>query len=216
MTELDSKDAEIVQKTMNGILTTNKHGYMLQIDDPNFVESLSLIDKYKPVADFGVAYGFSTKRLLEEGFNVVANDLDEKMLNHLLNNISEEQKQRLKLVPGNLLNLEFEENSFGAIYALRWMHFLKGAEFRLIFENFYKWLAPGGVLVVACGFTFEIDETKFKYKRLNNHEWPGEMEFVSDNSFLNRIIPGFINIISLEVLLREALRAGFEIFRGIF
>ena len=110
------KDKEEVSKKLNGVLTTNKQGFMLQCDDPNFSESLKLIDRTKVVGDFGVAFGYSTKRLLNEGFNVIANDLDEEMLNHLWNEIPEEKHNKLKLVPGNILKHEFEESTFGAIY----------------------------------------------------------------------------------------------------
>ena len=38
------------------------------------------------------------------------------MLNHLWNEIKEEKRDKLKLVPGNILEHKFEENTFGAIY----------------------------------------------------------------------------------------------------
>lgn len=208
------KDADLVEKFMKGQLTTNKHGYMLSIDDPNFTESLALIDKSKPVGDFGVAYGYSSKRLLEEGFTVIANDLDQGMLDHLKTIVTEENQQRLTLVPGNLVEIEFEENLFGAIFALRWMHFLKGNEFRRMMSKFYKWLAPGGVLIVSCGNSFELDNPEFKYVKSDDPEWPGEMCLLPEDTLVHRLLPGFINIISMEVLLREAIKAGFDIYKA--
>lgn len=44
------------------VLCSNSFGVMYEFDEPNLIESLSMIDKSKPVADLGVAYGYSTKR----------------------------------------------------------------------------------------------------------------------------------------------------------
>jgi hypothetical protein len=72
----DRKIHQIVAKKYNGALTTNKLGYMLEIDEPNFAESLDLIrNKMKQnisniptkIGDFGVAYGYSSQRLLQCG-----------------------------------------------------------------------------------------------------------------------------------------------------
>ena len=79
-----------------------------------------------------------------------ANDLSRDMLSSLENNIPRDQKSRLTLMPGNVLDIDFPKESLGAIFALRFMHFLKGDEFRRLFKNYYDWLSPGGILVVTC------------------------------------------------------------------
>ena len=52
------KDKEEISKKLNGVLTTNKQGFMLQCDDPNFSESLKLIDRTKVVGDFSFKKSF--------------------------------------------------------------------------------------------------------------------------------------------------------------
>lgn len=213
-----NEEAELVEKTLNGRLTTNKHGYMMKIDDPNLVECMNLIDKSKRVGDFGVAFGHSTRRLLENGFNVVANDLDPQMLDHLYASVSEKERTRLQLVPGDVTKLEFEENSFGAIFAFRWMHFLRGDVFRQMIEKYYKWLAPGGLLCISCveGVLLNKKESICQFEYLNDDpEWPGHAKFVPTNSLIDRITPEFVHLVSPNILAREVSRAGFYIYKSM-
>ena len=208
-----STSVEETEKNYNGISTLNHYGWMLQIDDPHFAESIQLVDKNKLVGDFGVAFGYSAKKLLNEGFNVIANDLDEKMLNFLWNNVSIECQSRLKLVPGDIKYQQFDKNTFGAIYAFRWMHFLKGHEFRQTMEKFYDWLAPGGILVVSC-INNVCPEGFLSSKSHNTPEWPGEASWIMNKTIKENMTPEFIHFISLNVLVREALKAGFDIYKG--
>jgi hypothetical protein len=114
-------------------------------------------------------------------------------------------------VPGNLLDLTLEENSFTAIYALRFMHFLLGDNYRKAFELFYKWLIPNGVLVLSnlC----EIDLKSYEGK-LTREEWPSQFLFTSSNSLIEENSPKLFNLSNLDVQIREATRAGFKIFKG--
>lgn len=212
----DSKDAEEVGKRMKGVLTTNSYGFMLEFDDPMFAEGLKLIDKSKPVLDLGVAFGYSTKRLLDQGCTVVTNDLDEQMLKKLCDDIPKEQRNRLIIAAGNINDLDFDENSFGSIISLRMLHFLKGVELRDAFDKMYKWLAPGGILVITavdscCCFKQEYG---VKFKNLGNIEWPGESNFVRNESMIDRITPDFIHFLSVNILVREASKVGFYIYKG--
>ena len=95
---------------------------------------------------------------------------------------------------------------------------LKGSDFRATFRKFYKWLAPGGVLVVTCVshlFYQEFDsETEYKQRLSEGCEWPGEFTKKRNNEAMNRNVPEFIHIISLDVLVREALAAGFCLLKA--
>jgi predicted SAM-dependent methyltransferase len=101
------------------------------------------------------------------------------MLSSLESNIPRDQKHRLTLMPGNVMDIEFPKESLGAIFALRFMHFLTGDEFRRLFQSYYDWLSPGGILVVTCANSLYhfINSFQNEYK-LNlklDLEWPGEI-----------------------------------------
>ena len=167
-----------------------------------------------------------------------ANDLSREMLGSLEMNIPRDQKSRLTLMPGNVMDIEFPRDSLGAIFALRFMHFLTGDEFRRLFKSYYDWLSPGGILVVTCANSLYhfINSFQNEYK-LNlklDLEWPCEIHLTGNlkikykNCFLlNKIIYflynkiagnlnpfKIINFISLDVLIREATRAGFHIIKA--
>ncbi len=50
--------------------TSNKYGKMFLRENPHFSLSLKLMNKSKPVLDVGCAYGFTSKILLNNGFDV--------------------------------------------------------------------------------------------------------------------------------------------------
>lgn len=138
------KDSNDITKKYKSKLTLNSHGMMFPLINPYFTQVMELMDKSKPVADLGVAYGLTTKKLLENGFEkVIANDLEEKHLKDLWETTPESFHSRLELMPGNVLNLEFDNDSFGGIIAIRWLQFIHGDDVRKVFKKFYDWLQPG-------------------------------------------------------------------------
>lgn len=203
------------------VVTLNNYGSALNFSDNYFLTSLKLMDKKYPVLDLAVSFGFSTKILLTEGFRVIANDLAEEHLNFLLNGVRKEDHSRLILKPGNALRLKFEEGILGGIVALRFMHFLSGEEVRELFNKYHSWLAPQGVLVITCvtpyGPAYKKEcEDKFKVDFKNGVEWPGEFflkDIVVDNNDLS-CLPEKIHVFTTEILIREAIKAGFQIFKA--
>ena len=139
------EDAQEVLLKYNCKLTVNSHGMMFPLVSPHFIQVMNLMDKTKPVADLGVAYGFTTKIILDNGFQkVIANDLEEKHLKELWNGVSEHKKKHLELMPGNVLDIEFDKESLGGIFAIKLLHFIHGNDVRKLFKKFYDWLKPGG------------------------------------------------------------------------
>jgi len=57
-----SENELVKQLNFYTVLCTNSYGVMYEFDEPNMMESLPMIDKSKPIADLGVAFGYSTKR----------------------------------------------------------------------------------------------------------------------------------------------------------
>lgn len=138
------KDSNDITKKYKSKLTLNSHGMMFPLINPYFTQVMELMDKSKKVADLGVAYGLTTKKLLENGFDkVIANDLEEKHLQDLWETTPQSFRSRLELIPGNVLNLEFDNDSFGGIIAIRWLQFIHGDDVRKVFRKFYDWLEPG-------------------------------------------------------------------------
>ena len=144
------EDAREVLLKYNCKLTVNSHGMMFPLVNPHFIQVMHLMDKTKPVADLGVAYGFTTKIILDNGFqNVIANDLEEKHLKELWNSVPENQKKHLELMSGNVLDIEFDQESLGGIFAIKLLHFIHGNDVRKLFKKFYDWLQPGGKFFFA-------------------------------------------------------------------
>jgi SAM-dependent methyltransferase len=218
----NKKDAE--RKEESHYLTLNKYGLMLKLENPHLLLSLQMMDKTKPVLDLGVAFGFSSKILLKAGYQrVIANDLDERHLQILRESLSDDERSRLELKAGNALDLEFEANSMGGIIALRWLHYLSGSDVRKILEKFFKWLSPGGILVVTVGTPLvnvnksELDLESIYYERKRNGvEWPGffyKHESKSAHAIDYENTPEWANFMFNDVLIREVTKAGFEIFK---
>lgn len=131
----------------SGYLTKTANGAGWQINALDeygelFVEYAKTCSR--PIADLGVAYGFTSKCLLDAGAKVIANDLSKEMLQELEKSVSNEQKARLTLMPGDALKLKFDKESLDGIWANRYLHFLKPEDIRTSMKHFYHWLAPGG------------------------------------------------------------------------
>jgi len=204
------------------LLTVNSYGSHLKFSDNYFLTALNLMNKKYPVLDLAVSFGFSTKTLLADGFTVIANDLAEEHLDYLWNSVCKEDQSHLILKPGNALKLKLQDGSLGGIVALRFMHFLNGKEVRELFNKYYNWLAPHGVLVITCvtpygpAYKKEFCEDKFKDAFKNGVEWPGELflkDVVVDNKDLS-CLPEKIHVFSVEILIRETIKAGFQIFKA--
>ena len=225
--ESHGNDSKEIAKKFNTKLTLNHYGMMFPMEHPHFVQMKSLMDKSKPVADLGVAFGYTSLKLLESGFQkVYANDLDERHLSELWNNTPEQFKSKLELKPGNVLDLNFEKGSLGGLVAIKVLHFLTPEDFRSMLKRIYEWLAPNGYLMITspspCFFELitpdNVENIKnVFYERVKNKdEWPGIFEssfLFKHNESLRRNIDSKQNLFSNEVLMREAALAGFEVLK---
>lgn len=214
--------------SLDSVLTATKNsfGFQFEMVNPHFDLSLNLMSKEKPVADLATAYGFSSKILLNNGFKVIANDLDERHLNELWKSVNPEQRKNLELKPGNVMDLMFEENSLSGIVAIKLIQFLEGHQIRTLFKRFHKWLAPNGFLVIATSSPFIgrsfnnfDDEIPRKYyeKLRNKCEWPGQFFPVKDILKSEKVasnLPENFNLICNDILIREANIAGFCVFKS--
>jgi len=191
--------------------TLNSHGHQLNILDEYGKAFVKLArTSTKPVADLGVAFGFTTKEILKTGATVFANDLSEEQLKELQNSLTDEERQRCILRPGSALELEFLAGSLGGILALRWFHYLTGPEIRTLLEKFHAWLEPGGRVFITCGTPYSGRSKSFipeyEARKAAGEEWPGftakRIQDVGDRDreFYHKLDP--------DVLSRELTRRG--------
>ena len=204
--------------------TMNRYGYMFKRRMPDIDKALGLMrrDEGRPVLDIGCAYGLTSKAMLDEGFCVIANDLDEKHLQVLADEVNADQRARLTLMVGNALELAIEESSLAGALCFNVIHFMSGDEIRSLFALVYKWLAPGGVFMVTTASPYCAPSEAFAntyYAKLNvdGVEWPGEgatIEQALPDGSANRdqLIRDTLHLNGCEVLAREAVAAGFRLF----
>ena len=220
----DSNEKSKAHKTKP---TLNNYGMMFLTEHPHFIQMKNLMDKSKPVADLGVAFGYTSLKLLESGFQkVYANDLDERHLNELWNNTPEQFKSKLELKPGNVLDLNIEKGSLGGIIAIKLLHFLLPDDLRALLKNMYDWLSNGGYLMITSPSVPFVELTDpdnaenvnaAYYERVKNkEEWPGLFDssfLFKNNETIKRNMNSKHNLLSNEILMRETYLAGFEVLK---
>ncbi|GAU91718.1 hypothetical protein RvY_03923 [Ramazzottius varieornatus] len=201
------------------LLTNNKKGFMIQSIDEyvqSFFDYVKACPKAARVADFGVAYGYTSKELLKSGAQVIANDLSESQLHELWDTVSEEDRTHLELLPGNVLEIEsIAENSLDGILACRWIHFLTGDELRTILGKFHKWLKPGGLLCVTAESvhlgSHKVLFDKYLERKGKNEEWPGFVKVKDLTTQRKQHMPESLMLYDTDVLGREVQKAGFAV-----
>ena len=139
-----------------------------------FVE-FSPITKY-PVLDIGAAYGLTSINALKKGATVICNEKEKKQLEYIchIKSITPEEKKRLYLKHGSILEIDFPQESLGGIHISRVMHFFKPDEVELFFQKAYKWLVPNGRLYIITMSQYHYGNPKdfyIKYKKGNRIPW---------------------------------------------
>ena len=139
---LDDND-ELKFEKIKSKQTLNKYGKMSLTENPHFkLARTKLLNKSRPILELGCAFGFYTKLLLNDGFQVIANDLDQRHLTSLFESIeSDEERKRLQLKAGNLVDLSFADGSLNGVVGLMVLHFLSGQEIRDLFDKCFSFKA---------------------------------------------------------------------------
>lgn len=130
-----------------------------------FNEFVEILSRGSLVLDVGCAGGRDSKRFVQKGFRVRGIDLVEGFL-----------KEARRHVPGarfinmDLLNLEFPENYFDAIYACAVLLHIEKKDIPKALEGFHKILKPNGKLYVAVkegeGVEYKEDKISGGHKRM--------------------------------------------------
>jgi SAM-dependent methyltransferase len=231
--ELDCNENEYIFKQSHPKLETQKRPGVSLTQLPSFSLLRNLASQSRPVLEIGCGYASTTKLLLDDGFSVIANDLEQKNLTDLFESVpDEETRRRLRLVRGDLMDLNFEEDFLNAIVGLNVIHFLSGSQIRDLFRQSFKWLAPNGILLFSAVTPYSLLDNKDKevgkellrsyYRNLRkNVEWPGEDHLMSDFfstgivklEILHKYLPEKSHLLTAEILAREAILAGLKIIK---
>ena len=210
---------------MKGLIPTLNHrGFMLDsldIFSRQFAANAGTVDD--EVLDIGCAYGIATRAALENGARVLASDMDEGHLQILMQETPVELRKRLRTVVGVLPEVDFPDDSFGAVLCSRVFHFLLADELRASLSKMYQWMIPGGRLFLVAdspytGFWFS-KAPEYERRKAEGDEWPGLIEDVRP-LFENGQFPDgmltFMNAMDPDILSRECQHAGFVVEKAEF
>jgi SAM-dependent methyltransferase len=175
------------------------------------------------VLDMGCAYGVATRAALERGARVMACDMESGHLEILEVDMPAELKRRLRTRVGSLPEVDFAEESFGAILCSRVLHFLLGDEIRLALANMHRWLKPGGkiFLVADTPYTGFWQSTAVDYEKRKaaGDLWPGLIKDIApllgNGAVPDGMLP-YLNPMDPDILSRECTRAGFVVEEARF
>jgi SAM-dependent methyltransferase len=201
------------------IPTLNQRGFMserLNYFSTQFAEYAGTLDSEG--LDMGCAYGIAARAALENGARVLACDMDERHLQILEQETPKELQGRLRTAVGVLPDVDFPDDSFGAIHCSRVLHFLLSAEIRASLARMYRWLMPGGRLFLVAdtpytGFWFAT-APEYERRKAEGDEWPGFIEDISllfESKKSPRGMLPYLNPMDPDILARESRRAGFVI-----
>lgn len=204
--------------------TLNHRGFMsesLNYFSERFAEYVGTVDTEG--LDIGCAYGIATQAALKNNAHVLACDMDEGHLQILMQETADDMRDRLRTVVGVLPDVDFPDESFGAIHCSRVLHFLLSAEIRESLDKMYRWLITGGRLFLVAdtpytGFWFST-APEYERRKAEGDEWPGFIEDVSALFESGKIPDGmlpYLNPLDPDILSRESERAGFVVETAAF
>jgi len=202
----------------NFYVTLNRMGYMLVKPD---IINQAFIDfsfsQKSPVLEIGCAYGVSVIPALLKGAYVIANDLDARHLEILRSKVPAEHLNRLQIKQGSMPeDLDFPEESLGAVLASRVLNFVHPDKLRECFSLIYKWLKPGGKFFYLGGTPFMGTFSRFlkhyEENKRKNLPWPGFIEDVPSYAPQRaHHLPTFINLLDEENVRKLMIDTRFRI-----
>lgn len=226
--------------------TNNKTGFMfLNIDDSINYWLNSMPHSSKPLVDLGAAYGIHTIHALKAGRDVISVDMDEVHISKLRERVDKYLKStaaQQSTSPGRLVDsliatlpdsTVFQDESVAGVLLSEVLHFMKPGQPQPLFEDVYRWLEPGGKMVVTMAASKEEKVQNFAGKmgfELNNdrtvdevnnmiatasseelaNEAPAYMELPASSPF-RAAVCGSLYLMCAKELKVFAKRAGFQI-----
>lgn len=205
------------QPEPNGFVKTlNNMGYMTSTLDPFSAAFVNFAPGAPgPALDIGAAYGVATIAALNGGAHVVANDVDPRHLEILLERTPSQQRNHLELKAGSFPeDVDFSPKAFGAILVARVFHFFPGVLIETAVQKLYQWLNIGGKLFIVGETPYLKNFKKFipiyEARKQKGDFWPGYVEDVlSIAPERGKSLPPKMNFLDPEVLNRVLTQAGF-------
>ena len=164
-----------------------------------------------PVLDIGAAYGSTSINSLKKGATVICNEKEKKQLEYIchIKSITQEEKKRLYLKHGSILEIDFPKESLGAIHMSRVMHFFKPNEVELFFQKAYNWLIPNGRIYIITMSQYHYGNPEgfsdyYNKEIKKGTEFPG---MINDYKFKNEKY--VLHAIDPTVMVRLANKYGF-------
>lgn len=134
----------------NRVYTLNKMGAMSLTPGKVDQEYLNTLRPGQKVMDVGCAYGETVKAAALKGVQVWANDLDERHLQILKEEVENAgYKNLIHYVPGDFTgNITVDENTFDKVLMAHVLHFFDGPKVEQALVKALKILKPGGEIYI--------------------------------------------------------------------
>ena len=144
----------------------------------------------RPVWDFGCGPGNTTKYLKNLGVDISGLDLSENILEQ-----AKIDHPEIKFRKGNILDLEFENDSIAAIVAFYAIVHFTEKQVDIAFREAFRVLQPGGIFL----FTYHIGEETIQIEDFLGKQVDIELMLFNTN-FINRCLKdnGFKRIDKIE------------------
>lgn len=210
---MDEVKNALVEPTLNGYGSM----HLLNKFSKIFIDRCS--NYKKPVIDIGCGFGAATIPALKNGITVIANDIDSRHLNILVDRTTSDSLKNLVCLNARFPNeLDFHPSSISSVHLSFVLSFLNGTEVSLGFKKIHDWLISNGEIFII-NYTpfvklFEKFLSIYETKKKMAHPWPGYIEditkIIDDNDY-SRNLPKSLHQFDIETLERELKKAGFVI-----
>jgi SAM-dependent methyltransferase len=191
---------------------------MLEKPDVISQEFIQYVGSIKGLAlDIGSAYGASVISALENGATVIANDLDERHLQILVQNTPCQLKQNLTILQGKFPGeVNIQAGSLDGVLSSGVLHYLTGEELELAFQKIFNILKAGGKFFFFTPTPyigiFRDYLPIYLERKAQGYPWPGLIK----NSWVyaphrKQHLPKEINLLDEEIIFRLLTKCGFKI-----
>lgn len=208
------------------ITTHNANGYMLQAPDQVMQACIEFVNQRKNavIVDVGAAYGIATLVLLQQTTaKVIANDIDAKHLDVLLEETPKNLRSRLLLQQKQFPDeTKYDEASIDAFLVSRVFHFFTGDQITQSLSVIYHSLKPQGKVFISVASPYMHFLKKFisvyESNLRSGMQWPGEMinhyEYCPKD--IDHNAPEFFHVMTPEILSMELQKSGFIVEKAEF